>query len=305
MLETITGEIIATEIEMTRAAFDGAIMVIEGNSDEKFYKKFVDENLCHIVVAHGKENAMQSIHIVNKNEFPGVLAIVDADFWRIEGLPELQGNIFITDTHDSEGMVFCSQAFDRIVEEYCSQRKISKYNNLRYFIYEKSRPIGYLRLASHRSKLGLVFNDLDYKKITDKGTISVSIDSLVNHILHLTRENMKRQAVRQVDLSSKTILESYKKTIREKGQYDDKDLCCGHDIIGLFAIGLRKLFSSLQAAIANKKNIEKIFRLTYDLKDFLNTELATAIVSWERNNPKYRILKPMKNGNYPEQGHTL
>jgi len=305
MLETITGEIIATEIEMTRAAFTGAIMVIEGNNDEKFYKKFVDKNLCHIVVAHGKHNALQSIEILNSNKLPGVLAIVDSDFWRIEGLPELPGNIFITDTHDSEGMVFCSEAFDRIVKEYCSKRKISKYDNLRYFIYDKSRPIGYLRLASHQSKLGLVFNDLDYKKITDKGTISVNIDSLVNHILHLTKENMKRQAVRQVDLSSKTILNSYNKTIRGKGQYDDKDLCSGHDIIGLFARGLRKLFSSLQATIANKENIEKIFRLTYDLNDFLNTELSASIVRWEQNNPKYKILKTMKNGNYCEQMHAL
>lgn len=305
MLETITGEIIANEIEMTRVAFDGAIMVIEGNNDEKFYKKFVDENLCHIVVAHGKENAIQSIDIVNNSKLPGVLAIVDTDFWRIEGLPELSGNIFITDTHDSEGMVFCSEAFDRIVEEYCSKGKISKYDNLRYFIYEKSRPIGYLRLASHRSKLGLVFNGLDYKKITNKGTISVNIDTLVNHILHLTRENIKRQSVGQVDLSSKTILKSYKKTIRENGQYEDKDLCCGHDIIGLFATGLRKLFSSLQAAIASKENIEKIFRLTYDFKDFLNTELAAAIFNWERNNPKYKILKPIKMATILNKGiHT-
>ena len=291
MIETITGEIIATEIEMTRAAFAGAIMVIEGNNDEKFYKKFVDENLCHIVVAHGKHNALQSIEILNSNKLPGVLAIVDSDFWRIEGLPKLPGNIFITDTHDSEGMVFCSEAFDHIVEEYCSKRKISKYDNLRYFIYEKSRPIGYLRLASHRSKLGLVFNDLDYKKITDKGTISVNIDSLVNHILYLTRENMKRKTVGKIDFSSKTILASYNKIIKENNQYNDEDLCCGHDIIGLFAKGLRKLFASLQAAIANKENIEKIFRLSYDLKDFLKTELSASIAVWEQNNPNYKILK--------------
>jgi len=291
MLEAVTGDIIATEIEMTRAAFDGAIMVIEGNNDEKFYKKFVDDNLCHIVVAHGKENALQSIDIVNNNKLPGVLAIVDSDFWRIEGLPKLPGNIFITDTHDSEGMVFCSEAFDRIVEEYCSKCKISKYDNLRYFIYEKSRPIGYLRLASYQNKLGLVFKGLDYKRITDRGAISVNINALVNHILHLTRDNMKRKSGVKVYLSSETILELYKNTIRENGQYEDKELCCGHDIIGLFAIGLRKLFSTLQAAIANRENIEKIFRLTYNFKDFLNTELAAAISNWEQNNPKYNILK--------------
>ena len=298
MLETITGEIIATEIEMTRAAFDGAIMVIEGNNDEKFYKKLVDEKSCHIVVAHGKKNAIESIDIVNKNKLLGVLAIVDADFWRIEGLPELPANIFITDTHDSEGMVFCSEAFDRIVEEYCSKGKISKYDNLRYFIYKESRPIGYLRLASHRNNLGLVFNYMDYKKITDRGTISVNFNTLVNYVLHLTRQNMKRQSEPKPDISSEEIVESYNNTIGETRQHEDKELCSGHDIVGLFAIGLRKAFSSLQAAIANKENIEKIFRLTYNFNDFLNTELAGALFNWDRKNPKYRLLKNIENDNY-------
>ena len=275
---------------MTRTGFPGAILVIEGNNDSKFYKKFVDENSCHIVVAHGKENALSSIEIINSNNMKGVLAIVDCDFWRIEGMPDIPGNVYVTDTHDSEGMIFCSDAFDRIVEEYCSENKISKYENLRDFIYEQSRPIGFLRLSSHKNQLCLVFKDLDYKKVTDKNTISVNIDTLIRHIVHLTNENLKRKSIKQKLLSDATILENYQNTFVTGQDYDSKELCCGHDIIGLFSIGLRNIFASLKAAIANKDNIGKIFRLSYDFNDFKATILAESITSWEELNPSFRIL---------------
>ena len=223
MLEIVTGETIATEIEMTRTGFPGAILVIEGNNDSKFYKKFVDENSCHIVVAHGKENALLSIEIINSGSMKGVLAIVDSDFWRIEGMPAMPGNVYVTDTHDSEGMIFCSDAFDRIVEEYCPENKISKYKNLRDFIYEKSRPVGFLRLSSYKNQIGLVFQELNYKKVTDKNTISVNIDTLIRHIQHLTKENLERKCIKQKLLSDATILEYYHNTV-EKGQdaYSDE-----------------------------------------------------------------------------------
>ena len=193
MLENITGNTIATEIEMTKSAFNGSILIIEGNNDIKFYKKFIDENMCHVVVSHGKKNALDSIEILNAENIDGVIAIVDSDFWKIEGIPDLPNNIFYTDSHDSESMIFSSDAFDRIVNEYCTEHKISKIENIRYFIYESARPIGYLRLASHKNELGLSFNEINYKKVTDRNTITVNIDSLINHILHLTETNLKKR----------------------------------------------------------------------------------------------------------------
>ena len=106
MIETLTPEIIAVEVEMTRTAFKGAILIIEGKNDEKFYKKFIDDNSCHIVVAHGKQNVLQSVEKLNNSAFNGVIAIVDSDFWRIEGMPNMPNNVFVTDTYDSEGMIF-------------------------------------------------------------------------------------------------------------------------------------------------------------------------------------------------------
>ena len=148
-----------------------------------------------------------------------------------------------------------------------------------------------MRLASNQNNLNLVFNDLDYKKITNKNTIIVDVNKLVAHVMHLTMANSDRKSLNHSSLTDECIISSYNDVFEKKNQCSNEDLCCGHDIIGLFAIGLRKLFASLPALTASKENMEKIFRLSYDYKDFIKTELFDSISIWEQNNSAYKVLK--------------
>ncbi len=85
MLEYHTGDTIVNEIDMIRTAFSGGILLLEGENDSKFFQKFVDENQCYIIISHGKENAVEAIDITHSENKKGILAMVDADFWRIDG----------------------------------------------------------------------------------------------------------------------------------------------------------------------------------------------------------------------------
>src|SRR5260370_34329195 len=64
-----------------------SFLIVEGETDKKFYKTFVDSNKCQITIAEGKDNVREVLSILEKDNFPGILAIADADFDVLEGKP--------------------------------------------------------------------------------------------------------------------------------------------------------------------------------------------------------------------------
>ena len=82
----IPGHRLANKIRMLRSQQTSACLILEGTTDKKFYQNYgVDSQNCHIEIAGNKENAVQAIAVLDKDNFTGVLAIVDADFDRLEG----------------------------------------------------------------------------------------------------------------------------------------------------------------------------------------------------------------------------
>ena len=119
MIEHITGDSLANDVRMTRAQFSGSFLIVEGKTaDFRFYRRFIDEQRCQIVPAHGKTNACDAITILEEDEFPGVLALVDADFWRLEGIDTPSSNVFLTDSHDLESMIVKSQALEKVLSRF-------------------------------------------------------------------------------------------------------------------------------------------------------------------------------------------
>jgi hypothetical protein len=58
MKEVISASYKANEIKMLRSTFSGTFLLVEGRSDETFYKNFVDQNTCRIRVTGGKQRAI-------------------------------------------------------------------------------------------------------------------------------------------------------------------------------------------------------------------------------------------------------
>ncbi len=298
MLENVTGESIATEVEMVRTAFPDTIVILEGNNDSMLFENFFDSHFTHIIIAHGKDNAISAIEIVNDSAGKGILAIVDADFWRVEGLPDLPDNILVSDTHDVEGMLFNSNAFSRVVSEYCSPRKIIGYDNLKDFFYSKSSMIGIFRLISQRNNFHFVFHELNYQKFTNKSTLEIDIDKMVRYVQDITQQNAAKHNY-ELDLPQDAeIITLINQVMENEEDLDKLELSCGHDLLGLFALSLRKLFATLQASIAENGNIHRLFRLAYSINDFVLTNLYQEIEQWELNSNPFKILK---NDLKPEQ----
>ena len=92
---------IAAEAHMIRATDrHRAILIVEGSTDARVYGRLVSETECRLIPATGKDKAISALELLENGGFNGVLTIVDADFWRLDGIDPNSPNLLLTDNHD-------------------------------------------------------------------------------------------------------------------------------------------------------------------------------------------------------------
>lgn len=310
MLDTLTPEVILTEIIMSSVT-GKSILIAEGDSDENFYDKFFDNSNIEMVIAYGKENVESVISTLNKENIIKVdyCAIVDADFDRILGKCT-ECNIFRTDFHDFEVMIFKSSAFERLCNSFFQKSKIEKYENhdeIRSTILEKLYPLSLLKYLNYKEQWGLNFKNIDISKFLNKDFVDINLEKMFDVVIQNTvsklRERIAEEAhtekrseiqKRLASLVSKTIITEIFTTEFEK-EHDLFQLTNGHDIINVFSIGLRKFFAGMDSKVCDSKHIETIFALSYDTKDFERSELYSNICNWQTGKTPILNLKSIPN----------
>ena len=276
---------IATEIRMRRTSesFEGTFVIVEGRSDKLIYEELFDEANCTFIVSNGKEKAMGAIEILDEDNFQGALAIIDADFSRLEGQAISSLNIILTDEHDLETMLIKSPAFDKLIKELGSENKIEQFNqDIREFLLSEGKKLGYLRWLSLKKDLCLKFEDLSFKKFVD--TVSLKIDD--KKLVTTVKNHSQKQELSELD-----ILNSLE-GLRDNA-HDPWQVCCGHDLIGIISIGLTKAWGTKNTHEVQLELLQRELRLAYEKSYFLNTQLYLSLQEWEKNNISYKILLPI------------
>jgi CBS domain-containing protein len=304
MIDAVTEYDVVNEVLLARDSFTGAIVVLEGGMDAFTLERFFDRTMAKVIVAHGKENAVGAATILDADGEPGIVAIVDADFWRPEGISTPSPNIVLSDGHDVEIMIISSSAFDRIVAEYASVAKTHRFiarvggPDLRGALLSRALPIAYLRLASIRRNMRLCFKEIEYDRFVDKETLEVNVPRLVRHVISKTLQmEQKREegstvkARKQVNIGEDAEIVALVRSISAETASSPEELCCGHDVTALFALGLRKCYGSQNQSIASQENMESVLRLSFDTEEFRRTTLWVHLKEWESKNVPYRILK--------------
>ena len=201
MREYLTPDRIADGIHMERD-YPGyslyAFLLVEGSTDERIYKHFIAEDKCQIIVAHSKENAINTLAILEKDHFLGVLAIVDADFMILEGMQPSSQNLLLTDIHDLELMMINSPALEKVLLELGSRDKLSKLEekhkqDIRSLIMECAMPIGYLRWISLREKLSLKFEALKFDRFIDREDLTINVRHMITSVQGHTTGSTRSQ----------------------------------------------------------------------------------------------------------------
>lgn len=290
---------IANEIMMQRATgtHSGIFLLVEGRSDKLFYRRLVDVEKCEIVVVSvptdgsdrdnnsgnyggAKNLTLRVLEILEASNTPGILAVVDSDFWQLENAVPSSQNLLVTDTHDLETLIMKSPALEKVIAEFASEEKIAKFNrDIKETLLAAGMPVGYLRWISLQEDLGLSFQNLSFNKF-------ISSDKLTLDEIKLVKE-VKNKSQKPA-LDDNLIREKLKSL---KNRNDDPWLvCCGHDLVEALSLGLRKTWGSNDSKEVKPELLEKCLRLACEASYFYQTELSKSVQRWEENNPPYRVL---------------
>jgi len=280
MKDQITPDSIANRIRLLRGDHEGVFLIVEGHSDKLIYERLVNKQEVRVTIASGKNNAIKALSILEKENFRRVVAVIDADFSRIEQQIPDSNHLFLTDEHDLEMMLIKSAAFDKLLKERGSEEKIAAFSkDIRETLLKLGQEIGKLRLLSLRNELNLKFEGLNFSKFIDKKNLSIDIDKLIISIKnHSQKLSLDEQQIKQ-DLS-----------VISDENHDPWQLCCGHDFISILAIALWKVLGTRNANDVKKEDLERELRLAYELSYFYQTQIYQLMVNWQSNNHPYQIF---------------
>ncbi len=282
----ITAYDIANEIRMTRSQHPGAFLIVEGEiADLRVYGRFVDSKLCQIIPAHGKENAINALAILENYGFTGVLSIVDADFWRLEGKEPESQNLFITDTHDLETMILKSPVLEeKLLVEFGSAQKINNFTrprgqNFHQVLLDIGRPIAYLRWVSLQQNLSLTFEALVFSRFIDRKTLILDTIKLIKTVKNKSGKP---------DLAEKDLQNAIDELTDPN--HDLWDVCVGHDLVHILSLGLRNTWGSNKDNDVKPELLEKFLRAAYESTYFFSSQLSQSLKDWEVANHPFRIF---------------
>ncbi|MHC5598234.1 MAG: DUF4435 domain-containing protein [Nostoc sp.] len=281
MRDFLTVDRVANQIRLRRSTYTGTFLLVEGSSDKTFYTRFVDQLVCELVETSGKQRAIEILKILEQSNFQGVLAIVDADFDRLETLLYSSPNLLCTDSHDLETMLINSPAFNKVLAEFGTENKIGKFNrDIRLVLLENGMSVGYLLWISKSDGLNLTFEGITFSKFIDEQTLQIDELKLIQEIKN------KSQAF---SLNEKNLQERLKS--QKNNNHDPWQICCGHDLVEILSFGLRKALGSNKAADVEPNSLERSLRLAYEEIYFQQTQLYLDIRTWESNNQPFRVLR--------------
>ena len=281
MKDQITPDRIANSIRLLRGDHEGVFLIVEGHSDKLIYERLVNKQEVRVTIASGKNNAIKALSILEKEDnFRRVVAVIDADFSRIEQQIPDSNNLFLTDEHDLEMMLIKSAAFDKLLKERGSEEKIKAFTeDIRETLLKLGQEIGKLRWLSLRNKLDLKFEGLNFKNFIDQKNLSINIDKLIISIKNNSQKlSLDEQQIKQ-DLS-----------VISDENHDPWQLCCGHDFIGILAIALCKVLGTWNANDVKTEVLERELRLAYELSYFYQTQIYQLMVNWQSNHHPDQIF---------------
>lgn len=285
MRDLLSIERVANQIRLLRSTYSGSFLLVEGSSDKTFYERFVDKTACTLIVVSGKPSSkvrvIATLNILEKSNFQGVLAIVDADFDRLGTLTHSNPNLFRTDTHDLETMLINSPALDKVVAELGAEEKIAQFQrDIRLAILESGTSVGYLLWISQSTELNLSFDSISFSKFVDEQTLMIDEMKLIREV----KNKSQAFALQDDDLQLQL-------TAQKSKFYDPWQVCCGHDLVEILSLGLRKAIGSNRATDIAPNNLERYLRLAYEETYFSTTQLYLDIRTWENDNPPFKVLR--------------
>ena len=177
-------------------------------------------------------------------------------------------------------MLLRSPALEFVLREFGSEPKIDRFpGDVLNAVLERALLVGYLRVYSAISGLGLTFRGMDYGVWVERSNFEPSLERLIRHV--------KNRSNRQ-DLSA-SLLENGIADVQRRN-YDPLEIVTGDDLIGVLIVGLRGVLGNQTAQGVKSEDIRRVLRLSYSEEQFRVSNLHGSIREWETRNPSFQIL---------------
>lgn len=286
MFKEITWQSIAAQIRMERATYDGVFLLLEGDKDARYFKNHIDERECVIAICLGRDNLIEIIRCLDREDFSGVVGLADKDYADYIGFPLSSKNLIFTDENDFEMMIFLSPSFDNLLNEIGRDDLILSYcggdvGRIRSDIFAEAAWLGVLRLLSHEQGWGLDFEGMDLRYGSNR-TFNLNRERLVVSLLGRSKKFDRSKNVED-------IVRIAEQRILKIGAL--QDICRGHDVVRIvgralrFVLGRDGRFDGADGA----ELLESILRLSYSFEYFCQTKLYKNLSVWQQRNG-YKIF---------------
>jgi hypothetical protein len=275
----------ANAIRLRRSTFSGAFLLVEGSSDRVFYERFVERETCVVMSISGKPSSksriVEILATLEGSNFPGVLAIVDTDFDYLNDALLRHQNLFYTDTHDLETLLLCSPALDKVVAEFGSAEKITSFNrDIRTTLLEAGLWVGYLRWISQIDELNLTFEGIVFSKFIDEKSLRIDELKLIQEVKNKSQAFLTKSEHLQQRLIH-----------HKNDEHDPWQVCCGHDLVAILSLALRKAIGSAKPSDVEPISLERCLRLAYEESYFHKTQIYDSVCEWESRNQPFKAFR--------------
>ena len=160
---TASDKLTELRLDMSHPKNEGRVFIlVEGDSDVRFYRKVFRQNTCKIEEIPGGKGKVEFVLRELNKAFKLIIGIRDADFLHLETKKSPLSNLFLTDFHDLEILLIQSEtAFSAVVHEFSDIDK-SVHNSLKIKLLNALKFLSYLRW----------YNDIKNLEVNFKGLIS-------------------------------------------------------------------------------------------------------------------------------------
>jgi len=276
--------------------FHGTYVLVEGNNDYILFRKFLNSNSCEFQVLSGKQFVIDVLTELESRGRTVAIGIVDSDFDVLDKDECKIDNIFYSDNHDLELMIVNSDAFEILIDLYCSKEKLNKFvtenegKELKSILLDLSAPLGQLKWANKLNNWGLSFKPQDstgqklkIEEFLPPGTLKfLGYPAMVKTVFNYSRPKAN------FTVTEETVLQFLEQLVSK--DVDKYHLCNGHDFTYLFALALRKKIASMNSNAISSEQIEQDLILAYESRFFILSKLYAELKTWEIKEQK-PILK--------------
>lgn len=266
-----TPEEFISRLILERLGFAGCFVLVEGETDRKFFYSRLDEDNCILFSISGRTGVRQRLALANlphnRRQLGACIAIVDADYDRLENnLPA--DNEFFTDVHDLETMLLASSVLEKIIPHSTQKEKLK---TLKEEVITKIFDVGYkmglLHWFSTRHDIGLAVkhDKLICEKFIRLNVAQPHIEFLPTEYITSVLNNTKLEAA---TLKFSQILEAHYNSQGVLEWFDEEhskylahklQICNGHHLVAVLHFILHNVeFADIHTQMQNI-NVDELF----------------------------------------------